>query len=275
MYCGLCREIKTEYGQLPRLSLSNDLTFLAMLLGSLYEPGERVSLGTCILHPLTEKRFVKQKYIEYAADLNVMLTYHKCLDDWKDEKNVVSRTYGALLKSSYKKASKKRKKQKLLIESALREINHLENSEEAFPDDAGLRFGDLLGELFVYDEDIWSSTLREFGKGLGSFVYMLDAAVDYKEDLSNNSFNPFVEAGSSIEDMQSVLLTLMGQTAQAFEKLPLISDIQLMRNILYSGVWQQFYAAYPELVQEDKQGETQGKIANPQTGVSETKEAHG
>ena len=36
VYCGICRSIRASSGQLARLGLSYDLTFLALLLMSLY-----------------------------------------------------------------------------------------------------------------------------------------------------------------------------------------------------------------------------------------------
>ena len=37
-YCGLCRVLREHYGQAGRMTLSNDMTFLAIVLSSLYEP---------------------------------------------------------------------------------------------------------------------------------------------------------------------------------------------------------------------------------------------
>nr|MCR4710859.1 DUF5685 family protein [Clostridia bacterium] len=36
-YCGVCKSIGRRYGQLPRITLSYDAAFLAMLLSSLEE----------------------------------------------------------------------------------------------------------------------------------------------------------------------------------------------------------------------------------------------
>ena len=36
-YCGLCRVLREQYGQVGRMTLSNDMTFLAIVLSSLYE----------------------------------------------------------------------------------------------------------------------------------------------------------------------------------------------------------------------------------------------
>ena len=40
------------------------------------------------------------------------------------------------------------------------------------------------------------------------------------------------------EDMRDTLELLLGDASAAFEKLPLIQDEGILRNILYSGVWQ-------------------------------------
>ena len=50
-YCGLCRSLKLRHGELSRLTLNYDLTFLTLLLGSLYEPEERTGEQRCIAHP--------------------------------------------------------------------------------------------------------------------------------------------------------------------------------------------------------------------------------
>ena len=37
-YCGLCRALGSRYGLAARCALTYDMTFLVMLLSSLYEP---------------------------------------------------------------------------------------------------------------------------------------------------------------------------------------------------------------------------------------------
>ena len=44
-YCGLCRTLGTRFGQRTRLTLTYDMTFLVLLLSSLYEPQERCGTG--------------------------------------------------------------------------------------------------------------------------------------------------------------------------------------------------------------------------------------
>ena len=87
VYCGICRAIRDQASQMARLGLSYDMTFLALLLMSLYEPEEEHSTNRCLLHPKRRGR-ISNEYVRYAADINVALAYYNCLDDWQDEGNI-------------------------------------------------------------------------------------------------------------------------------------------------------------------------------------------
>ena len=76
-YCGLCREIRTHYGQLGRMVLSNDMTFLTVLLSSLYEPKEERGSANCPLHPVRKRDYIHSDVTAYAADMNLLLAYWK------------------------------------------------------------------------------------------------------------------------------------------------------------------------------------------------------
>ena len=51
-YCGLCRAIGQRHGQHSRLSLTYDMTFLVLLLDSLYEPHVDAGASRCLVHPM-------------------------------------------------------------------------------------------------------------------------------------------------------------------------------------------------------------------------------
>ena len=85
VYCGICRRIRLQSGQMARLGLRYDMAFLALLLMSLYEPEETAGEKACNLHPIRKRPWVDNKFIQYAADMNVALSYYNCLDDWEDD----------------------------------------------------------------------------------------------------------------------------------------------------------------------------------------------
>ena len=61
VYCGICRAIADHSGQLARMNLSYDMTFILMLLNSLYEPEISHSTGRCITHPF-EKHEIRRSF---------------------------------------------------------------------------------------------------------------------------------------------------------------------------------------------------------------------
>ena len=89
-YCGLCRELKSKYGISGQISLTYDMTFVVILLSALYEPPTQKGSTRCIIHPVCKQPVRRNTVTEYAADMNVLLTYYKCRDDWEDEKKVTA-----------------------------------------------------------------------------------------------------------------------------------------------------------------------------------------
>jgi hypothetical protein len=80
------------------------------------------------------------------------------------------------------------------------------------------------------------------GDALGRFVYLADAAVDYRRDLKNHQYNPFLAMGMA-EDWdawEEFLVLALHRCTNAFERLPLVQDKDILNNILYSGVWLQY-----------------------------------
>ena len=84
-YCGLCHTLGQRHSELSRFGLTYDMTFLAILLSSLYEPVEEKKDSSCIVHPVKKHSFIQNRYIDYVADMTVALVYFKCIDDWNDD----------------------------------------------------------------------------------------------------------------------------------------------------------------------------------------------
>ncbi len=237
-YCGLCHAIGERHGQLARMALTFDLTYLTVFLASLYEPEETAGEGKCVPHPVKAHPWVRSGITDYAADMTIALTYHKCLDDWQDDKSLPARGCAAWLKKAYVKVKAEYPRQCEAIEKALHDLTQVEKRRDPSPDAAAKCFGELMAELFVMTEDYWMGALRAFGYSLGRYIYMLDAVCDYDKDVKSGSYNPVILMGRQPEDMRDTLEMLLGDASAAFEKLPLIQDEEILRNILYSGVWQ-------------------------------------
>ena len=106
-YCGLCRLLKEKYGVTGQLTLSYDMTFVIMLLSGLYEPDTVSERCKCIAHPFEKHMVRRNEFTEYAADINILLSYFKCMDDWMDDRKHAKRLYAGLLRKGYRKVKKK------------------------------------------------------------------------------------------------------------------------------------------------------------------------
>ena len=240
VYCGVCRSLGERYGTLARMGLTYDLTFLALLLSSLYEPKETSGESRCMVHPCKKHPYVINKYTDYAADMTVALMYYKCLDDWNDDKNLSKKCYASILSKSYSVVKSLWPRQCECIEKELAVISDIEKSPALDPDGAAKSFGRLMAGVFVMEDDHWSSYLQKIGYGLGRYIYLADAAVDLRHDIKVGSYNPLKSISGGIESIQTPLKVMLGEASEAFEALPLLQDIGLLRNILYSGVWIKF-----------------------------------
>jgi len=253
-YCGLCQALGHRYGLVARGSVTYDMTFLALLLSSLYEPKEELHTMHCAHHRCKEEQYVSNEMIDYAADLTVALLYHKCADNWRDDHNIASKLYQMMLKKSYRQVKLIRPKEVLQIEKCMRTITALEKIPEAAPEAAVNLFSTLLGDLLDIRRDQWSGSLQMFGCSLGKFVYMMDATVDYDDDRKNGKPNPVIALELTPERMESMLEMMLAPAAESFERLPLVQDIELLRNTLYAGVWQEYHCMMQKRREAEKHG---------------------
>lgn len=244
-YCGLCRTIGRQCGQLSRVCLSYDFTFLALLLSSLYEPEETHTCFRCPAHPCKRRTAWSNPIFDYCADMNVLLAYENCLDDWRDDHRLRKLFQACLLHAASKKAARRHPRQSLAVRQCLHSLSKLEKEGCQTPDLPANVFAELLGELFVWREtDYWADSLRRLGESLGRFIYVMDAVLDLDEDRKRGRYNPFSSAEPDAYDQESfrgVLLMLIGEASTEFEKLPLVQDTDLMRAILYAGVWSRYH----------------------------------
>lgn len=245
-YCGLCRSLKLRHGELSRLTLNYDLTFLALLLGSLYEPEERTGEQRCIAHPREKHAYTVTEMTDYAADMNVMLAYLKCMDNWRDDASLVSLAEAAALKKAYGALAERYPRQHEAMTASLTALAALEQAHDENADAAAATFGALMAEVLVYREDRWSDTMRRMGGALGRFVYIMDAAMDLDSDTLHNSYNPFRRyyGLDNTQRFRDILRMLLSECVFYFDKLPLVQDAGILKNILCFGLWQQFDAKF-------------------------------
>ena len=264
LYCGLCRSLERCFGHPARLTLNYDMTFLVLLLGSLYEPEEEAAQRRCPRHPVEAQRYVCSEISDYAANMNLALAYLKCLDDWNDDKRLSALAEAKTLEPWYRAVQARYPRQCQAISQALDALAELEREGQEAPDAAAACFGDLMAELFACKHDIWEEPLRRMGFYMGKYIYLLDAYDDLEDDAESGSFNPLLpvrtrmrEEGSDFDAYVRALLSmLMASCTRAFEALPIVENIDILRNILYAGVWTKFEVIFARRTGADAHTDT-------------------
>ena len=239
VYCGICRRIRIQSGNIARIGLSYDMSFLALLLMSLYEPQEESGKKACKLHPVRKRPWVDNTFVQYAADMNVALCYYNFLDDWQDEGKHSARILAGQFGKHLPEIAQRYPRQCSAMETCIRQLSELEKAGCDNPNEPASCFGQLMGQLLTYEEDIWAPHLQQMGFYLGRFIYLLDAALDYEKDEKKGKYNPYLAMGTgkNWDKWEEYLILTMGRCTESFEKLPLVQDKPLLDNILYSGVW--------------------------------------
>lgn len=241
-YCGLCRALRRRHKS--HITLTYDMTFLVLLLNALYEPAEEHGTLRCAAHPLRPHGLWRSEWTDYGADMNLALAYHNCMDDWRDEKSLPRYLLALRLRRAYARVRQAHPRQCAAMEQGMERLAQLEQSG-AGADEAANCFGALLGEVFAAREDHWSATLRRMGAALGRFIYMMDAVLDLPGDEKRGRYNPIrlAPAESVLRTQpEAALAMLENECIAEFEKLPIVLDHALLRDILQTGVWQQYAA---------------------------------
>ncbi|XCP84833.1 DUF5685 family protein [Roseburia hominis] len=254
-YCGLCQSLKDRYGTLGQLTLTYDMTFAILLLTSLYESDTKMSTHRCKVHPVKKQAMLQNEITEYAADMNLILAYYHMKDDWLDEKSVSGFAGTCALRRKVKRAILRYPRQSTVIRRELKKLARYEKENIMEIDGPAGCFGRLMEELFLYKKDQWEMPLRRLGFYLGKFIYIMDAYEDLEKDIKSGSYNPLRNLSGEAdyeERCREMLCMMIGECTAEFEKLPCILDVDILRNILYDGVWKRFNKLQDKKREEQK-----------------------
>ena len=240
-YCGLCKYLKRNHTELSRLTINYDITFLILLLSSIYQPSAQVFHEKCIVDPVKKKKHIINDITEYAASMNILLAYYKLEDDVNDEGGIKSRLARQVYKKSFKTAYDKYPKKADFIKKCLGELRSLEEDQSSSIDQTSNCFARLLEEIFDYKDDDYRDRLRKVGFNIGKYIYIMDAYEDLDEDLEKGRYNPFTSYKDDREALKARVDKLIGMTLSRLEEAILDLDIEVNKsiidNIIYSGVY--------------------------------------
>ena len=243
-----------------RLTLTYDCTFLGLFLNSIFSDSIQINNGYCLLHPMRKRKIVRNnKFIDYAADCNIMLAYNKFLDNMLDEEKIFDKIASTALSKSYKNAKKSYPRLAMYIENKLGELHKLEKEKCNNIDKISEPFALITQKLFCNDElaalgehsfDLNTiKALEWLGYNVGKWIYIADSCDDIRDDYVEGIFNPILCAkpmkeNESIDDYKKrisrdiafILDYCLAEAAKAIDLLNLKHGTGIIENIIYSGM---------------------------------------
>lgn len=238
-YCGICKSIGRRFGQLPRMTLSYDSVFLALVLAGLSEETDIVLQEHCITHHIKKKPVVfGNEALDYSADVMVILAYHKFFDDWKDERSKVGLLGKSALAGAYRKLQQIHPDVCKKTEESINALSELEKENSGKMDLVSGTFADIMETLFAgYDPAANSSRiLGQMGRHLGKWIYTIDALDDYKKDMEEEHYNPLKFRENKLEGIGDLLYNYLAEVTNAYDLLEIKKNKGIIDNIIFMGL---------------------------------------
>ncbi len=247
VYCSLCRKLGKSYGFLSRLTLSYDFTFLALLDMSLKEGCTAFKPGRCAFNPAKRCNYLKDaSVLDFSAATAMIMLYYKIADDINDEKGL-KRLLAILIKPLFSRAHKKAARAFPQIEKYVYDYMNSQNAIESEDcksvDMAAEPTAKVMSNILMClsDDEGQKRALSRLGYCLGRYIYLLDAACDYKDDIQSNSYNVLRNVNGDIKEyVSSQMYISINEAAKAFELISIKKHKSILGNIIYLGLEQTF-----------------------------------
>lgn len=249
VYCGLCHAIRRRYGRIHTFALSYDMTFLTLLLEGLLPEEAGTQRLRCDASPVRSKCVLcDDKALGFAADINVLLTYHKLQDTIADDrgiKRLTARFLRQLAAHGYHKARAVQPALDGVMTGCLKELAEVEGARLPSIDRAADPFARLLSACVPdWVDGGTARILRELLYHIGRWIYLIDACADVSDDWKTGSYNPvalrYELKSPSLErvkePIERTLERSLASIHAAFVLLDIRRDRELLENIICLGL---------------------------------------
>ncbi len=252
VYCSLCKTLGKRYGAMLRLTLSYDMTFLALLTMALKPQGVGFCKSRCTYNPA--KRCLAcsdTETLDKTADTAALLSFYQCLDTVEDERffhSLKARLMLPFLRRYHKKAKLRQPALDAQIAEMMQKQAAVEAAKTASADAAAEPFAAFMQLLFSpLGEGTQKTVLARFGYCLGRYIYLADAAEDLEEDGRRGRYNPFVlscrvnvndpaEVAACRQYAGEALRSCQAECIAAYDLLEIRRFDGILKNILECGV---------------------------------------
>ncbi len=243
-YCGLCKTLGKRHGLCARLALNYDCAFLAAFLGAV-DGNAHYQRGGCVPRCTRARRCIRttDASLTYAADITVLLSYHKLADDAQDEKNVFRRLKARVLRlalrRAYRRAAKDNPAPNQEMRDCLSQLAAYEKARVPCSDEPSDAFGRLLSAVVRYAPTMPRTEMQAsewMFYNLGKWIYLIDAWLDRAKDQKSGAYNTFLLAQTTKEHAAWLLELTRAEAEKAFDLIAFQTDAGVIQNVITLGL---------------------------------------
>ena len=261
-YHGLCYAIKNNFGNIPRLTLNYDMTFIGFILEGLSNESIIIENKRCIKHPTYDIQVIKDtNVLRYAANLSITFFDYKLKDNINDDNSKKSKIFNIFLSPYSKKAALNYDHINSVIKLNLANLSSME-TERNFNslDQICHPFSHIMASILKdYPHNLFedSNTLRDrlynLGYCIGKYIYLMDAFDDLEEDILSDQFNPLIVThkldienykdilSEIINEMEFLILSCISNCKEILDSINLLKHREILNNIITLGMTNEFY----------------------------------
>ena len=261
-YHGLCYSIKNNFGNIPRLTLNYDMTFIGFILEGLSNESIIIENKRCIKHPTYDIQVIKDtNALKYAANLSITFFDYKLKDNINDDDNNKSKVFNIFLGPYSKKAALNHYNINSIIKLNLANLSNMEKEKNFNSlDQICHPFSNIMASILKnYPHNLFedSNTLRDklynLGYCIGKYIYLMDAFDDLEEDILSNQFNPLIVThkldrenykdiiNEIINEMDFLILSCISHCKEILDSITLLKHREILNNIITLGMTNEFY----------------------------------
>ncbi|MGN1482019.1 DUF5685 family protein [Porcipelethomonas sp.] len=245
-YCGLCKNLGKNYGQIYRLMLSYDFSFLGLLYSGMNNNENKIEMQHCIAHPCSKKPCLCCiSDLDYTAAAEVISVYHKICDTIADGnffESIFFRIIRMFAKPGYKKAKSAYPEMCEKIEYYMSEQSKLEKENCSSIDQACEPTAQIMSVIAqgISDDVEEKKNLSGFGYHLGRYVYIADAYSDLEKDIKKKNYNPlylnFKEIKSAKKFAEENINMSLNMVSEFYSKMRIPKFKEILDNVVYLGL---------------------------------------
>ena len=245
--CGVCSQLRADYGTATHRLLNHDMVVLALVADCLAGREGTVVRNVCGKHLLKRQRMMSHtKGIRYAAQTEILLAWQEAARQDTARLGLFARLRfyyeKAVLRMAHRRALTEGRQIDRLLQQARDHAAVLEQSACTDFDAACEPMGNFYGALYAAcaPDESAVKPLRRMGFYLGKIYYLLRSAERYEADKASGAYNVFELNGltreAALESAKSRCHRAAVELARAYNLLGVKLNRSLLDNIIFLGL---------------------------------------